>query len=423
MTIPNEPAKATSLPAPPPPPPVVAPVAAKKKRKPKPKRPLLFIDTNILLDFYRARNDAGISLLSKIDSLHDETITSCQVEMEFKKNRQKVISESVTLLKPPEFNLSTPAFLAEAATVKVIKNRIQDVKKRVDKLKARILSTLGNPRTHDKIYQTTQRLFASPSPLNLRHDTPEYKQVWRRALRRFLEGRPPRKKEDTSAGDAINWEWILHCTKETNRDVIIVSRDADYGLTLDGRSYANNWLSDEVKGRANQQRKLILVDRLSAALKLLDVKVTREEITSERATIKTPVAAHENEIESLVGDALHGLLNGEAMSSLIAKTNTAGWACNSYDLENLKLKDGIWTAHVSFSFSGEQEDDKPFHGDTISGRCVIEIDHAKNVAISEVKADLDTGEEAEPEEDEPEEDEPEEDEPEEDAGDKGRPDS
>lgn len=391
--------------------PVPIPVVEKKKRKAEAKRPLLFIDTNILLDFYRARNDAGISLLSKIDSLHDETITSCQVEMEFKKNRQKVISESVTLLKPPDFNLSTPAFLAEAATVKVIKNRIKDVKKRVDKLKARILSTLGSPKTHDKIYQATQRLFTNPSRLNLRHETPEYKQVWRRALRRFLEGRPPRKKEDTSAGDAINWEWILHCMKETNRDVIIVSRDADYGLTLDGKSYANNWLSDEVKERANQQRKLILVDRLSAALKLLDVKVTREEITSERATINPPVPAHESEIESLVEGALHKLLNSDKLSSLIAKTNTAGWGCDTYDLENLEVKDGIWTTHVSFSFSGEQEDDKPWHGDTISGRCVVEIDQARKVTISEVDADLDTGVEYEPEEDEIEDDGPEDNEP------------
>lgn len=111
---------------------------ARKKRKAKPKPRLLFIDTNIFLDFYRARNDAGISLFSKIDALHDQTITTCQVAMEFKKNRQKVIAESVSLLKPPEFNLSTPAFLSDAATVKVIKDRIQDVKRRVEKMKSRI---------------------------------------------------------------------------------------------------------------------------------------------------------------------------------------------------------------------------------------------------------------------------------------------
>jgi len=285
---PESPPEAMCAPAQPP-----ATANARKKRKAKSKPPLLFIDTNILLDFYRARNDAGISLLAKIDGLHDQTIITCQVEMEFKKNRQKVISDSVSLLKPPDFSLSIPAFLSDAATVKVIKDQIQDAKKRVEKLKGRILSTLEKPKTHDRIYQTIQRLFNNGGNLNLRYDSPEYKQVWRRALRRFLEGRPPRKKEDTSAGDAVNWEWIVQCIKSSNRDVIIVSRDADYGLTLEGKGYANNWLTDEIKERVNQKRKLILVDRLSAALKLLDVKVTPEEISSERAIIKALTGAHE----------------------------------------------------------------------------------------------------------------------------------
>jgi hypothetical protein len=375
--------------------PALAAAKVKRKRKAKAKTPLLFIDTNILLDFYRARNDAGISLLAKIDGIHNQTITSCQVEMEFKKNRQKVISESVSLLKPPDFSLSIPAFLSDAVTVKVIKDQILDAKKRVEKLKGRILSTLEKPKTHDRIYKTIQRLFNNPGNLNLRHDTPEYRQVWRRALRRFLEGRPPRKKEDTSAGDAVNWEWIVQCVKSTNRDVIIVSRDADYGLTLDGKGYANNWLTDEIKERVNQKRKLILVDRLSAALKLLDVKVTPEEISSERAIIKATTGAHESEIESLVGDALHGLLNGEEMSSLIARTNTFGWGCDTFDLEKAQLRDGVWTADVVFTFSGEQEDDKPWHGDTISGRCVVEIGRDKKITFSELEASLDSDEEPE----------------------------
>jgi len=199
-----------------------APTAAKvkKKRKAKSRPPLLFIDTNIFLDFYRARNDAGISLLSKIDGLHDQTITTCQVEMEFKKNRQKVISDSVSLLKPPDFSLAIPAFLSDAATVKVIKDQIQDTKKRVEKLKVRILSTLEKPKTHDRIFQTIQRLFNNRGSLNLRHETPEYRQVWRRAVRRFLEGRPPRKKEDTSAGDAVNWDWIVQCIKSTKEAIM-----------------------------------------------------------------------------------------------------------------------------------------------------------------------------------------------------------
>ena len=45
---------------------------------------LLFIDTNILLDFYRVRSrDAGFSTLRHLDQNHERLITTGQVEMEF----------------------------------------------------------------------------------------------------------------------------------------------------------------------------------------------------------------------------------------------------------------------------------------------------------------------------------------------------
>lgn len=360
----------------------------KKKRAAKSKPPLLFIDTNILLDFYRTQNDAGISLLAKIDSLQEQVITTCQVEMEFKKNRQKVMRETVSLLKAPDFSLSTPAFLSDAANVKVIKGRIKDVKNRVERLKARVLATLENPKTHDRIYQAAQRLFNRVSPLNLRYGTSEYKQVWRKALRRFLEGRPPRKKDDTSAGDAVNWEWIVHCIEKTNRDVIIVSRDADYGLNLDAKGYANNWLSDEVKERVNQQRKLVLVDRLSVALKLLEVAVTPAEIASESATITSALPLDSSELAGAVEDALFSLLHGEDVGSLIGATNTSGWVCDTYNIERTSHRDGVWFVQVSFDFSGKQQDDKPWTGNQISGTCTMKIDRERTIDITEFDAKI-----------------------------------
>lgn len=95
---------------------------SRRRRK---RQKLLFVDTNILLDFYRARTDAGIALLKRIDALQDKLITTYQVEMEFKKNRQKVILESLVALKAPEAVITAPAFLAEAKTVEMMKRRTQ----------------------------------------------------------------------------------------------------------------------------------------------------------------------------------------------------------------------------------------------------------------------------------------------------------
>ncbi|MDT9702339.1 PIN domain-containing protein, partial [Streptomyces sp. P17] len=75
---------------------------------------LLFIDTNILLDFYRIRkSDISIKYLEQIEACKDRLITGSQVEMEYKKNRQKVIVESLNQFSKPDWGkLSAPALLA-----------------------------------------------------------------------------------------------------------------------------------------------------------------------------------------------------------------------------------------------------------------------------------------------------------------------
>lgn len=147
---------------------------------------LLFIDTNILLDFYRAQRDAGLSLLKRINQHHDRIITSYQVEMEFKKNRQGVILKSLETLKPPEFTISPPAFIAEAGNVKVMKDRIQDVRKRTDRLKRRIEKALSDPQYYDPVYQVAQRLFTHSSSWILKQSTSEDEEVRKLAWQRFV---------------------------------------------------------------------------------------------------------------------------------------------------------------------------------------------------------------------------------------------
>lgn len=116
-------------------------------------------------------------------------------------------------------------------------------------------------------------------------------------------------------------------------------------------------------------------------------------------------------MQSLVDEVIHAILDEEPIPTLIAGTNALGWGCDIYDLENIQYKDGIWTADVAFSLSGDQQDDKPWHGTSISGSCIVTVDKDKHVIFSKMDASLeDDSDELEP--DEPEPDEPEPDEPE-----------
>lgn len=248
---------------------------------------LLFIDTNILLDFYRVRKDAGLSLLNRIDDLHQVTITSCQVEMEFKKNRQKVIHESLLSLKAPDVSITPPAFLSETKTVELMKKRLNETRTRITKLKQRISRNLDRPSMYDPVYKVAQRLFGYTSPYNLKKGTDDYRAIYRLAWKRFIEGYPPRKRDDTSIGDALNWEWIIRCAERSGLDIVIVSRDADYAMTYDDVSYVNDWLLQEFKTRLSQKRKLHIADRLSTALKMMSVAVTAEEAQEEKEALAT----------------------------------------------------------------------------------------------------------------------------------------
>lgn len=250
--------------------------------------PLIFIDTNIFLDFYRVRGkDAALGLLQHIDDNHNIIIGTMQVEMEFKKNRQRTIAESLKQLEPNWGALSQiPSFLLEAQPAEMVEKSKNEMRKQVKTLRSRIDRMLRNPAQHDPVYQAAQRLFRASNDLQLTRALPERKRIRARAFRRFLMGYPPRKVSDTSYGDAINWEWVIECAAAKTRDVVIVSRDSDYGLMLGGEPILNDWLSQEFRDRVSRKRKITLTDRLAEAFKRASVKVSKAEEKEEEGLIR-----------------------------------------------------------------------------------------------------------------------------------------
>ena len=83
---------------------------------------LIFIDTNILLDFYRIRkSDISLKYLQEMENHKGILILTNQVEMEFRKNRQKVILETITEVnKISAGNLNIPTILFNAKPVDML---------------------------------------------------------------------------------------------------------------------------------------------------------------------------------------------------------------------------------------------------------------------------------------------------------------
>src|SRR5262245_33892809 len=107
---------------------------------------LIFIDTNILLDFYRQGFDPNLSILKRLDQNVSRFITTAQVEMEFKKNRQAVILKAYEELKAPEdlTKVKLPAFLGSSTEGKDLKRLADQIKKHVGVLRTRLSNILEN---------------------------------------------------------------------------------------------------------------------------------------------------------------------------------------------------------------------------------------------------------------------------------------
>lgn len=246
---------------------------------------LLFVDANIWLDFYRSRTDAGMSLLKRLDETADRIIVTYQLEMEVKKNRQSAIVEGIQELKPLQ-HVSRPALFSDAAAVRSLNSSLKQAEARVKKLKGRLLKALDDPTAHDPVYQVCQRIFHKTDGLVLTREDPTRRVIRRRAFRRFIHGYPPRKKSDTSIGDSINWEWMIECATSRKAELVIVSRDSDFGVTYDNKSYVNDHLRQEFSERVSRKRKLLLYSRLSEALKHFAVRVTDAEAQEEEQLVQ-----------------------------------------------------------------------------------------------------------------------------------------
>lgn len=253
------------------------------------KNVLIFIDTNIFLDIYSASTEKdAVVQLEKLESAEDKIITTCQVEMEYKKNRQKKISDARKEIKSVSDEYQKfPTLLAESKAVEMIKRKLEEIKTQQDRIKKHMDNALLlKSASSDIVYHRLQKLFKKKSDLHLSRDNKIYDKIYDKANKRFLSGYPPRKKSDTSMGDAINWEWIVKCANEKNSDVVVVSRDNDYGITHNKKRYINDWLKQEFKERVSNKKNITLTDRMMDAFEDAGIKISKEEKEAEDKTIE-----------------------------------------------------------------------------------------------------------------------------------------
>ena len=246
---------------------------------------LLFIDTNIYLDFYRYSNDVSLSLLNRVDENRNMVVTTAEVEMEFMKNRQEVILKALADIKPQNSTqLNIPSFLKESKYKETSLRLTKQWENFANKITRQTEKLLESPGRYDPVYKILQRLFKEEGTCHLNRGE-KMKRILESAQKRFTLGYPPRKAHDTSIGDAINWEWIVYCAKNSHSDIVIISRDTDYGQHRKKKAFINDWLLQEFKERVGRTRSIKLTSRLAEGFRLAGITVPEEEDQAEQKFI------------------------------------------------------------------------------------------------------------------------------------------
>ncbi|NBG96697.1 DUF4935 domain-containing protein [Pyruvatibacter mobilis] len=248
---------------------------------------LFFIDTNVLLDFYRLGGPSAERQLKALEQHKGVIIILDQVWAEFLRNRQKVIHEDAikNLAKSPQRN--APPIVTDYQPFKMYRKATTESEKQLKKVRDKIEKVLRDPSKHDPVYQSLKRIFSNDSPYNLRRPDKRRFQIRSLARKRFSLGYPPRKANDTSIGDAVNWEWIIHCAQNcpNKSHVMIVTRDQDYGIMFDGAPILNDWLKHEFSERVGTRRKVELSNKLTEAIKKMNGSVTQTDVKEEKDLI------------------------------------------------------------------------------------------------------------------------------------------
>lgn len=192
----------------------------------------LFIDTNILLDFYRF-SEADLEKLVGLEELIDKTndinllVTSHQVD-EFYRRRDKVIADAIKELKTA---INIPKLFSGHMDYAKITKQASSVRIEIERVRDETLEAAKQGQLKTDII--IERLFKNAMPIE--------EDVIKKAQRRLLLGNPPGKKN--TIGDAVNWEQLLSTIPE-DQDLHIVSQDSDFASEID-RVKINSFLQRE----------------------------------------------------------------------------------------------------------------------------------------------------------------------------------
>lgn len=302
----------------------------------------LFLDANILLDFYRYGDD-DITEISKLVTLaKDEEIRllcNKHLKDEVNRNREKVLSDTLGELRSKRLAIRAPNYCEQFDELKEVREHLKEANKAHNKLIERVERAIANREIGaDKLISD---LWSVSHELTL--DTG----VFEAALHRVELGNPPGKKN--SVGDAIHWESLLREETLGLYHVDIVSRDSDFASILKPQEI-KDFLTEEWTSAKGTFGKVRVFPSLSDYFKNLFPHIKLSDETKKNELISRLQ-------ESPNFASTHGIIyelskydfftKGQTIKlfEILVSNNQVGWIATDDDMADfytVKLKDKAW---------------------------------------------------------------------------------
>lgn len=183
----------------------------------------LFVDTNVLLDFYSYAKDNLGQLKRLIEQLDNNGIClhlPQHVINELERNRETKLKASADQFKKESFPTAIPRHMQDYPQAKEYSAAVDTALKMRSALINQAAADAGN-----KALAADTMIAALIGKAKI---YPEDDVIFERALQRMQKGNPPGK--DGSVGDQYNWEFLLEGVPDD--DLHIVSKDGDYSSLL-----------------------------------------------------------------------------------------------------------------------------------------------------------------------------------------------
>ena len=180
--------------------------------------PKIFIDTNVFLDFYRAKKDS-LEILRELYQHSGSIVFPSLVYDEFLRNRVKIIEQVINSLRNEKPKYFTSAIVEGLEVFEDLKRFREEHKKYLD-ITISKLEEIKEDSKQDDVFLELSKLYKSEKIEIYEHDN----SIIDKAQRRHLLGAPP-GTDKIKICDEVIWETLL---ARMNDDILIVSRDSTY---------------------------------------------------------------------------------------------------------------------------------------------------------------------------------------------------